>query len=355
MKRLLIVVAGLIAYASPAASPQLAVTQGDEARPVGACLATQVCAFNDPEDLADLTGTPWLIVSEAATNGSSGLAAYDTRSGTIIHFVATDLGPSCALGSRGGGIGLRRDGDSYRLVRILHSGAGGGDAVESFRVGIIGGRPALNRIGCVSAPSPYFLNDITPLPDGGFAATHMFDRSVPRDQREKAFLGGSPTGYVVRWSPTTGWTRIPDTAGVFPNGIDASADGQWLVFAESYGHAINRIRLDGSGRVRVPLAMQPDNVTALDNTRFIVVGGTGRPLVSTRRCPELRRPGCGFPAVAAEIDFASSTVRTIAVGGGGSTPGFSVGVVKGQKLYLGTAFGDRITILAVGSGVANTP
>lgn len=335
------------------------LAEGDIARPVGPCTSTQICTFTDPEDLADLVGTPWLIISEGAVTGSSGLTAFDTATGTIIRFAAAALGPSCLADARGGGIGLRREAGGYRLVRILHGPHFGptitGDAVESFRITLVGHAPHLARTACVAAPAPYFLNDITPLPDGGFAATHMFNPAIPREKREVAFLAGLPTGYLVRWSPASGWMRIPGSEGSFLNGLDASRSGRWLAFAETYGRAINRIRLDGSQRSRLELAMQPDNVTALGDGTFVVVGGTGKPLVSTRRCPELRRPGCGFPAVAARIDFDHARVKTIAVGNGVSTPGFSVGVLKLGLLYLGTSFGDRITVLKIGKQPVVTP
>jgi sugar lactone lactonase YvrE len=328
------------------------VAEGDVARAVGPCTAQQVCTFADPEDLADLVGTPWLMVSEGPVGGSSGLSAFNTKTGTIIRFSANDIGPSCLAEARGGGIGVRREAGGYRLVRILHAprtGAGlNADAVETFRITLDGHAPRLERTACVAAPSPYFLNDIAAMSDGGFAATHMFDPAIPRDQREAAFLAGIPTGYLVRWTPVTGWTRIPHSEGSFLNGLDVSRDGRWLAFAETYGRQINRIRPDGSGRTTVRLAMQPDNVTALGDGRFIVVGGTGKPLISTRRCPELRRPGCGFPAMAARVDFDRSRVQPMVTGGGVSTPGFSVGLVKRGRLYLGTAFGDRITIVSLG-------
>lgn len=346
-----------VACILPASAAPQAAADGDVAQAVGPCTASQICAFSDPEDLADLDGTPWLMVSESARNGSSGLAAFNTHSLAIVRVPANVLGPSCLPGARGGGIGVRRERNGYRLVRILHArgpSGMGSDAVESLRVTFSHNRPVLTRTGCVAAPD-YFLNDIAPLPDGAFAATHMFDPGMSREAREAAFLAGAPTGYVVRWTPASGWTRLPGSDGTFPNGIDASPDGRWLAFAEIYGRAINRIRTDGSQRARLPLAMQPDNVTALPDGSFVAAGGTGRPLVSTRRCPQLRRPGCGFPAMAVRVDFKRRSVQTIALSGGAETPGFSVGVMKGRRLYLGTAFGDRITILRLADEPATMP
>lgn len=316
------------------------------ARPVGPCVAGQVCRFEDPEDIADLKGTPWLVVSQGP-----GLAGFDTATQAVQPIAIG--GMPCLPGSHGGGIGVRRERGGYRLVRILHGASG--DAVETLRVTLRRAGLQASRTGCAAAPSPYFLNDIAPLPDGGFAATHMFDRAVPRTTLETAFLSGMPTGYVVRWSPATGWRALPGTEGTFPNGLDVSPDGKWIAFAEIYGHALNRVRLDGSGRTRIRLAMQPDNVTALGGARFLVVGGTGTPMTSTKRCPELKRPGCGFPARAVVVNFARGNVTTLVESGGASTPGFSVGVRKHGQIYLGTAFGDRITVVQADRTLVQLP
>lgn len=327
-----------------------AAAQAGMARPIGPCASPSLCGFEDPEDLADLAGTSWLLVSQGAGAGESGLAALDTRSGAVVRYSAQALGPSCLANATGGGIGVMREGKGYRLVRVLHARGGGlpgEDAVETYRVKIHAGRPRLERLGCVRAPQPFFLNDAAPLPDGGFAATHMFDPALARPVRETAFLERRPTGFVVRWSPRKGWRRLPGSDGTFPNGIAASPDARWLVFAETYGRAVNRISIEGGNRTSLALEMQPDNVTALGRGRYVVAGGTGAPLVSTRGCPEMRRPGCGFPALAVTVDFASVRVVPLAVGGGADTPGFSVGIVKGEWLYLGTAFGDRLSRVAI--------
>ena len=346
------VAAALLVAAAPAGAAD------GMARAVGPCGGASLCGFADPEDLADLAGSPWLLVSQEATRDDSGLVALNSRTGQVVRYPR--FGASCLAGARGAGIGIRRERRGYRLVRVLHGLAGadagpGLDAVQTYRVTIDSGAPRIAATGCVLAPADYFLNDAVPLPDGGFAATHMFDRTIARPAREADFLAKRPTGSVVRWSPTGGWRRLAGGEGSFPNGIEASADGRWLVFAETYGRRVNRVPSDGGARTSVALDMQPDNVTALSGNRFVVAGGTGVPLASTRRCPELRRPGCGFPAMAVTVDFARARVVPIAIGAGVGTPGFSVALVKSGRLYLGTAFGDRITRVRLGRNPARLP
>lgn len=137
---------------------------------------------------------------------------------------------------------------------------------------------------------------------------------------------------------------------MFPNGVDVSPDGRWIAFAETYGHRINRIRPDGRDRTSLTLAMQPDNVTAAGDGRFVVVGGTGAPMASTRNCAGLGKAGCAFPSAALLIDFRTMSQRPLLRSEGHETPGISVGLIADGALWLGTSFGDRITRVPLPAG-----
>lgn len=200
----------------------------------------------------------------------------------------------------------------------------------------------------MTAPPAYFLNDVAVLADGGFAATHMFDRAESKAAREAKYLAGQATGYVVRWSPGGGWSRVEGSEGPFLNGIDA-ADGRRVVFAATYGHWIARLDLDSGDIVKAPLAMNPDNVTPMGDGRFVAAGGTGRPLVSTRNCSRFSPPACGFPAAAVAIDFDKGAVTPLVTSTGAAAPGFSVATVKAGKAYIGGSSSDRITVVTVGA------
>jgi sugar lactone lactonase YvrE len=224
------------------------------------------------------------------------------------------------------------------------------DTVEVFQVAIAADGPRLTWIGCVDAPAPYFLNDIAALPQGAFAATHMFDRAAaardPKAQQAR-LLAGEPTGYAVRWSAAEGWAKVPNTDGSFPNGMDASADGRTLYYAETYGHRVSAIGLDGSGKRSIAVAMQPDNVTVAADGAVIVAGGTGAPITSTAGCAAFRPQGCGFPSALLRLDFAVGAATPLFSDDGTKMSGASVGVVAGGRLYVGTSFGDRITVIPV--------
>ena len=203
--------------------------------------------------------------------------------------------------------------------------------------------------GCIAAPAAYFLNDLAALPRGAFGG----DTDV-----RPCSLGGRPqgatgatagrraTGFVVHWSSNTGWARIADSDGSFPNGIDASADGRTLYFAETYGHRVNAIGLDGRNRRRISVAMQPDNVTVSPDGSVVVAGGTGAPMTSTAGCAAFRPQGCGFASALERLDIARGSVTRLFADDGSKMSGASVGVVeKSGRLIAGTSFGDRVTVV----------
>jgi hypothetical protein len=344
--------------ASPTLSQAPVVAVGPHA--TGPCAdfgsVRQVCGLGSPEDIAALPGSPWLLISQQdPAPGQSGFAALDARSLKAVPFASTDIASApdprladCAGPPKTpalGGMGVRREGDGYRMVAIQH---GARDAVEVFHVSVTATGPRLTWIGCVAAPAPYFLNDIAALPGGGFAATHMFDRAAsaadPKAQQAR-WLAGEPTGYVVRWSAGGGWSKVPGSDGSFPNGIDASADGRTLYFAETYGHQVNTIGLDGANRRRIAVAMQPDNVTVSEDGAVVVAGGTGAPLVSTAGCAAFRPQGCGFASALERLDFTDGSIVRLFADDGSRMPGASVGVIARGRLYIGTSFGDRVTVV----------
>jgi len=328
-----------------------AQAQPDGGVALPACTGT-LCGFSHPEDLAALPGTRWIVVSQQSDEDpTKGMVLLDTTSGQSQDIPNPPAGDGCITG-RGGGLGVRPEQGGFRVVRIVHGKA---DVVETWRLAQTPAGITASRTACTPAPEDLFLNDIAPLAGEGFVTTHMFDRSLPKDQRDAMFRNDTPTGVLMRWTAASGWARIPGSEGVFPNGVDVSPSGRWIAFAETYGHRLNRIRPDGRDRSSVTLAMQPDNVTAVDDTHFVVVGGTGVPLVSTRNCAPLGKAGCAFPSAAILVDFAHLSQKVLVRSEGHETPGISTGLIADGALWLGTSFGDRVTRVVLPAGNAPAP
>jgi len=179
-----------------------------------------VCGPVSPEDLVAVPDSPWVIVAGMEDDGY--LYATDTRDGrsTVLFPTATfgsrpaDAFQSCAgpltRGFRPHGLNLRAGAGGRHTLYVVRHGAR--EAIEVFELDARSGTPSLTWEGCVMAPDGVTFNSVTALPGGAFAATH-FNR---------------PSGQVWEWQPDTGWSVVPGTETNGPNGLVASADGQWL-------------------------------------------------------------------------------------------------------------------------------
>jgi hypothetical protein len=180
-----------------------------------------VCGPVNPEDLAAVPDSPWVIVSSMADDGH--LYATDARdhSSRRIFPIASSVprhdtalygacpGPDTS-GFRPHGLGLRPGEEGVHTLYVVRHGAR--ESVEVFELDTRGEVPAATWVGCAVAPPGVGLNSVAALPDGAFVATN-FQRS---------------TGELWEWQPGTGWTEVPGSATAGPNGIEASPDGRWL-------------------------------------------------------------------------------------------------------------------------------
>ena len=180
-----------------------------------------VCGPGNPEDLAAVPESPWVIVSSMADDG--GLYATDSRDHTSRpifpletsaprHDTATygSCPGSDATGFRPHGLGLRRGTDGVHTLYVVRHGAR--EAIEVFEIDANGASPAATWVGCAVAPEGVRLNSVAALPGGGIVATHFQPAA----------------GELWEWQPGAGWSRVPGSEMAGPNGIEASSDGRWL-------------------------------------------------------------------------------------------------------------------------------
>lgn len=296
------------------------------------------CGFDRPEDIADTGGTPFLVVAE-----HSGLVVIDSRTGSRADVARDASAQACGEG-KAGGIGLRRREDGIDVARVVR---GASSAIEIAHVANFSS-PVAEQVACIPVPERYFLNDVAFAADGSLLATHMFDTSAERSVREERLARQIASGFLLRWSADTGWHAMPDTDGVFLNGVDVDANSGVTYLSDTYGRTLRRFAPDGEVQ-EIALDMQPDNVTAIDDQRAIVAGGTGVPRASTRNCETLDEKGCAFPSAAMLVDFETGSVTPLVVSDGRETQGFSVAVRKAGRIWLGSAFSDRLVVAAPGA------
>ena len=126
-----------------------------------------------------------------------------------------------ALSPHGIDLTVREDGETALLV-VNH---GKREAVEFFSVADSGD---LSWRGCALPPGDPFINDVAARKDGGFYVTHMWNKSADFTATATALQSGQPTGWVWAWSPDEGFSEVPDTKALMPNGIAINADNSTL-------------------------------------------------------------------------------------------------------------------------------
>lgn len=308
-----------------------------------------LCGIDRPEDLTTVEGSRWLVVSTASA--TEPLLLIDLRGGSKVPAKldpdsrqrAGD--PDCkAPPTRlvAGGNDLKRVNGSLRLA-VLNR------ATTAERVELLGVRERDGRtrwLGCVEVPARYAINDVALGQDGTLYASHMFERPASEADAtalRHAFLERKPTGFALAWRADTGWKELPGTELSFANGIAVSRDGKWLAVSGTYSQALVVLPLEGGPARRVDLPLQPDNLSPVGPASFLVAGHTGVPVTGVDACRAPKPIPCGFPFAVALVE-ANGSAEVVYTHDGTAIPGASVAVQHSQLLYLGSAFGDRITI-----------
>ncbi|MCB2107852.1 MAG: hypothetical protein KDE14_09145 [Rhodobacteraceae bacterium] len=333
----------LISYASNAAAQEIvgcAPSQGVEV----------ICGLTKPEDIAALTDTDWLLVSElgdAATPGN--IVAYNTSDGTLLRLKARDdsaaSDPARVCGPmperlRPRGFHVRMTGEGQYDVLLIN--VMGGQRIENYVVTLSDGDPALAWRGCVAVPDKFNVNDVAPLPGGGFVVSHMYDE--PRTWLTTLkFIFHVDTGYAVSWRPGAEWVKVDGSDVTFANGIEVNPDTGEIYLAGTYGEELVAIDPSKNRVRRVSMPIQPDNLTWQTNGKILAVGHTGIPIWGTRKCRALAGKPCSFDFAVIQIDPRSLSRKVLFADRRGAIPGPSVALGHDDAIYLGTVFGDRIS------------
>ena len=257
------------------------------------------CGPISPEDLAAVPESPWVIVSSMEDDGY--LSVVDSRDHTsvVVFPTATEQPqhdrqryPSCpgmtVDGFRPHGISLLGGSDSVHELYVVRHGQR--EAIEVFQVDVGSPVPAITWVGCVVAPDGLGLNAVVPVPGGGFAATS------PR------------TNDVWEWQLGQGWTLVPGSTGIGPNGLEISRDGRWFYVAGYRGQLVTRLSRGVTPVVKetVAVGFNVDNVHwALDGSLL----AAGHTAPTDTRVGECMREGvcAGITSRVARVDTESMT------------------------------------------------
>ena len=292
------------------------------------------CGPISPEDLAAVPESPWVIASSMEDDGYLSVVDSRDHSSDVLFPTATSQ-PQHDRQRYGSCPGMTIDGFRPHGISLL-SGANGvhelyvvrhgqREAIEIFQLDVGRSSPTITWIGCVVAPDGLGLNAVVPLPGGGFAATS------PR------------TNDVWEWQVGPGWTLVPGSTGIGPNGLEVSPDGRWFYVAGYRGQLVTRLSRGVNPVVKetISVGFNVDNVHwALDGT--LLAAGHSTP--TTTRVGECMREGVcdGITSRVARVDTEAMTSEEF----------FSY--PTNDKLILGTAaiqVGNEIWIGGIAGGV----
>jgi len=257
------------------------------ARAAAPCTHEQICGLKNAEDFVRIPGSRWAIASRLAKDpaapGGFSLVDLERRTARVLtpdfsghadprYAACPGPLPASALVTHGLDI-RRRPGGTAELFAVNH---GGRESIEIFDIRMGADGPQLKWKGCVlqAAAMSYNANAVAALPDG--LVVTSFGTSGPGSLA--ALLAGKPGGFVEKWTPQGGWTRIAGSGFGGDNGVVASADGKTLYVNDWSDGTLRRLSLDGKA---VPISIElgdfhPDNLHWLQDGRLLIAGQVGK-------------------------------------------------------------------------------
>jgi len=303
-----------------------------------------VCDHMAPEDLVVVPGSEWVVATSYGGTGGIRIVNVKTKVTTLAYPSATakekqdtktyaacpgppDAAQKAMLTTHG--LALREGKNSLHTLYVVNHNKR--ESIEVFELNAKVSPPVLTWVGCVVAPDPIGLNEVLPLPDGGFIGTDFLARG---DASARAKMSaGEVNGALWEWHSGKGWTKIPGSEASGANGLEISKDGKWLYvagwgnqkfFRMSYGQAQVK-------REDIPLPFRPDNVRWAPDGKLYVTG----------------QGGAGQAQTTNIVKIDPDTLKVTEIRTEPNTPGFGAGTVTvqiGKELWVGSYRGDRIAI-----------
>ncbi len=315
-----------------------------------------VCGFTNPEDLVVVPDGKLLLVSEMGAFMSDApntlsLLNIETNGRQAIEILWESLherwgDPKCAAPAAGKfsphGIDLLTRSDGRHQVLVVNHGD---EQVEFFELTNPEGTWTLHWKGCAKPTGDPFINDVAGLKDGGFVATHMWDKSLPFEEVTRRLTSGVKTGWVWEWQPKTGFTKLAHSEEMMPNGIAVNEDNSKIFVNVYMGN--KTIRIDrGSGLVDAEFAVKnPDNIAIDPLGNLWIASHLNDPIEG--RCEEGHAGPCLLPFRVLKADPVTMEPEVVFEHAGEPMGYVTVALPHNGRVYFGTASGDRVASVAI--------
>jgi hypothetical protein len=310
-----------------------------------------------PEDLREIPGTPWILVSSMASPAGEPGALYVVNKRAPDRFVAlfpresisgqeawgrkpAAIYSGCpapamaAFAPHGVNVRRRANGD----LEILAVNHGGRESIEVLDLDMRGPTPRAHWKGCVILPADAWANGVAALAGDDLVISSMFDPQQPYLQQ---FEQGLPTGYALRWSPRTGWRQASDIKFSGANGIEVSPDQHWLFIAEWAHRRLWKLPLNWPGTPQsIEVDFLPDNLRWTSHGDLLLAGQVAAP----KAVFDCVQGKAGCPARFHVVRIQPDTMaKTLLVDAGDARFGLGTGAIQvDDMLWVGSAISRYI-------------
>lgn len=175
------------------------------------------------------------------------------------------------------GLTIRPGSNGVHQVYVVHHGER--ESIEVFQLEMSGPEPKVIWEGSVPTPDSVTGNAVAPAPDKGFVMSRTILPIPKKDGPPPDFDALESTqssGELWAWNPAAGWSRV-DTAGIdlMPNGVELSADGKWIYYADSMRHSFNRLSVGRNPLIKEVLytGFHTDNVHWSEDRKSLILAG----------------------------------------------------------------------------------
>ncbi len=231
------------------------------------------CNVDNPEDLVATPDNRYILLSEFGSitpihemsAGNISLFNLQTKRFNHIEISYADNSwgdsncsahPDKVFGPHGIDLVTRED-KRYQFAIINHFPR---ESVELFELVPKAQTWQLIWRGCTLPPENHFLNDIALDNNGEFYVTHMYGFNFGITDFLLQSVLKQNTGYVLKWSPESGYTKVPNTEGAMPNGISINTQTKTLYIVHNLGDSITALNL-ANAEISAKLAINsPDNL-----------------------------------------------------------------------------------------------
>ena len=230
-----------------------------------------ICGFNNPEDIVITPDKKFLLMSEFGgigpyeeqKSGYFALLDLETKTKVIPNITIEENiwgDPKCTrtinkkYGPHGIDLIKRNDG-RYQLGVINHYPD---ESIEMFEMVKKENSWDMVWRGCIDVPYEFYFNDISLRKNGGFYASHMYDRKITLNEWLFVSIIKSDTGFLVEWIENR-FKKIDGSDGSGPNGIALDENSNIIYINYNQGDSITKFDLSLNKKLDKKFIEAPDN------------------------------------------------------------------------------------------------